>query len=133
MIFVSGGNGQFAKAVITTILSAGRGDELAVGTREVNSAFARELDGHGVSVRHADFRDPDLMQRALQGVEKALFVPTYDSNDLRLQQNLNALQAARAAGVRHVVYPSFLNAQSARVEHSRLVHYPTEQAIRASG
>jgi NAD(P)H dehydrogenase (quinone) len=32
-----------------------------------------------------------------------------------------------------VVYPSFLNAESARVEHSRLVHYPTEQALRASG
>jgi NAD(P)H dehydrogenase (quinone) len=31
------------------------------------------------------------------------------------------------------VYPSFINAESTRVEHSRLVHFPTEQAIRASG
>jgi hypothetical protein len=37
MIFVSGANGQLAKAVITTILSAGRGRSLAVGTRDVNS------------------------------------------------------------------------------------------------
>lgn len=133
MIFVSGANGQFARAVITTILQAGRGGSLAVGTRDVNSAFARELAGRGVSVRHADFRDPQLMRLALQGVDKALFIPTYDTNDQRLRQNLNALEAARAAGVRHVVYPSFLNAESARVEHSRLVHYPTEQAIRASG
>jgi len=86
-----------------------------------------------VNVRHADFRDAALMQRALQGVDKALFIPTYDTNDVRLQQNLNALAAARGAGVRHVVYPSFLNAESQQVEHSRLVHYPTEQAIRASG
>jgi NAD(P)H dehydrogenase (quinone) len=35
--------------------------------------------------------------------------------------------------VKHVVYASFLNAESQRVEHSRLVHFPTEQAIRASG
>jgi NAD(P)H dehydrogenase (quinone) len=133
MIFVSGANGQFAKAVIESILAAGRGASLAVGTRDPNSAFARELTDRGVSVRHADFRDPDLMRRALQGASKALFIPTYDTNDLRLRQNLNALEAARAAGVRHVVYPSFLNAESARVEHSRLVHYPTEQALRASG
>jgi NAD(P)H dehydrogenase (quinone) len=133
MIFVSGANGQLAKAVITSVVSAGRGATLAVGTRDVNSPFARGLAGQGVDVRHADFRDSDLMRRALQGVEKALFIPTYDANDVRLRQNLNALEAARAAGVRHVVYPSFLNAESARVEHSRLVHYPTEQAIRASG
>jgi NAD(P)H dehydrogenase (quinone) len=133
MIFVSGANGQLAKAVITTILSAGRAASLVVGTRDVNSPFASELAGQGVDVRHADFRDPALMRRALQGVEKALLIPTYDANDVRLRQNLNAVEAARAAGVRHVVYTSFLNAESARVEHSRLVHFPTEKAIRASG
>lgn len=133
MIFVSGANGQFAGAVIRTILSAGRGGSLVVGTRDVNTTFAHDLAGRGVTVRHADFRDPELMRRALQGVSKALFIPTYDTNDVRLQQNLNALKAASTAGVRHVVYPSFLNAESKRVEHSLLVHYPTEQAIRASG
>ncbi len=133
MIFVSGANGQFARAVITGIVAAGRGASLAVGTRDVNSAFAQELAGKGVSVRHADFREPELMRKALQGVDKALFIPTYDTNDQRLRQNLNALEAARAVGVGHVVYPSFLNAESRRVEHSRLVHLPTEEAIRASG
>ncbi len=133
MIFVSGANGQFAKAVIGNVLAAGRGSGLVVGTRDVNSAYARELAEQGVSVREADFRRPDLLRQALQGVSKALFIPTYDANDLRLQQNLNALEAARDSGVNHVVYASFLNAESDRVEHSRLVHYPTEQAIRASG
>jgi NAD(P)H dehydrogenase (quinone) len=133
MIFVSGANGQLAGAVIRAILQAGRAGSLVVGTRDVDSPFARELAGKGASVRHADFRDPALMREALQGVAKALFIPTYDANDLRLRQNLNAIEAARDAGVRHVVYPSFLNAENPRVEHSRLVHYPTEQAIRASG
>jgi NAD(P)H dehydrogenase (quinone) len=133
MIFVSGANGKFGRAVIENILAAGGSGALAVGTRDVNSPFARELAGQGVSVREADFRRPDLMQRALAGVTKALFIPTYDPNAERLQQNLNAIEAARAAGVRHVVYASFLRAESQRVEHSRLVHFPTEQAIRASG
>ena len=133
MIFVSGANGQFARAVIRNLLAAGRGSTLIVGTRDVHTAFARELVGQGVQVREADFRRADLMRQALEGVETALLIPTYDSNDLRLRQNLNALEAARDSGVRHVVYASFLRAESPRVEHSRLVHYPTEQAIRESG
>lgn len=133
MIFVSGANGQFAKTVINSILETAGADGLAVGTRNVDSPFARGLAGRGVSVRHADYREPALLRRALQGVEKALFIPTYDPDELRLRQNLNAIEAAEAAGVRHVVYASFLNAQSPLVEHSRLVHYPTEQALAASG
>lgn len=133
MIFVSGANGQFAGSVIASILAAGKAQELAVGTRNVNSPFARDLAARGVSVRAADFRQPEQIRRALEGVRKALLVPTYDTNDVRLQQNLNALQAAKDAGVAHVVYASFLRAESPVVEHSRLVHLPTEQAIRASG
>ena len=133
MIFVSGANGQFANAVIRNLLAAGRATDLVVGTRDVTTRFARQLAGQGVQVRTADFREPDTMRSALEGVSKALLIPTYDPNDQRLRQNLNALEAARAAGVRHVVYASFVHAESTLVEHSRLVHYPTEQAIRASG
>lgn len=133
MIFVSGANGKFARAVIRNILAAGRAGDLAVGTRDAGSPFAQELAAQGVRVREADFRRPETMRQALEGVRKALIIPTYDTNDVRLQQNLNAIEAARDAGVKHVVYASFLRAESQRVEHSRLVHYPTEQAIRASG
>jgi NAD(P)H dehydrogenase (quinone) len=133
MIFVSGANGQFARAVINNVLAAGKGGSLAVGTRDVRSVFAQELHDRGVSVREADFRRPELMRCALDGVSKALFIPTYDSNSERLQQNRNAIDAAKAVGVKHVVYASFLRAESQRVEHSRLVHFPTEQAIRKSG
>lgn len=133
MIFVSGANGQFARTVISSLLEAGAGHALAAGTRDTESPFARELAARGVSVRRADYSDPLSMRRALQGVEKALFIPTYDPDEVRLGQNLNALEAAKAAGVGHVVYASFLNAESPLVEHSRLVHYPTELALAASG
>lgn len=133
MIFVSGANGQFARAVIRNVLVNAPASSLVVGSRDVGTPFARELAELGVQVRPADFRRPDLMRSALEGIATALFIPTYDTNDVRLRQNLNALEAAQLAGVRHVVYASFLRAESQRVEHSRLVHFPTEQAIRASG
>lgn len=133
MIFVSGANGQFARAVIRNLLAAGRATSLIVGTRNIHSEFARELAEQGVRVREADYRRTDLMRQALEGIDTALFIPTYDANDQRLRQNLNAIEAARDRGVKHVVYASFLRAESPQVEHSRLVHYPTEQAIRESG
>ncbi|MEO6186366.1 MAG: NmrA family NAD(P)-binding protein [Steroidobacteraceae bacterium] len=133
MIFVSGANGHFGGSVIRNIIAAGRARDLAVGTRNVNSPFAGQLKDQGVTVREADFRQPEQMRRALEGVTKALFIPTYDANSERLQQNLNAIAAASAAGVQHVVYASFLRAELPLVEHSRLVHFPTEQAIRESG
>jgi NAD(P)H dehydrogenase (quinone) len=133
MNFVSGANGQFARSVIRNILAEGGAKSLIVGTRSIDSPFARELAQSGIEVRKADFREPQLMREALRGVDRALFIPTYDPNAVRLQQNLNALEAARSAGVGHVIYASFINVESPRVEHSRLVHLPTEQAIRASG
>lgn len=133
MIFVSGANGKFARTVISSLLEAGSAHELAVGTRDPESPFARELAARGVSVRMADYGDPLLMRRALRGVDKALLIPTYDPDEVRLGQNVNALEAAKVAGVGHVVYASFLNAESPLVEHSRLVHYPTELALAASG
>jgi NAD(P)H dehydrogenase (quinone) len=133
MIFVSGANGKFASGVIRNLLAAGSARSLVVGTRNIHTPFAKELVDRGVTVREADFRNADQMRAALKGVTKALFVPTYDSNDQRLQQNLNAIEAAKAAGVKHVIYASFVNAECALVDHSRLVHLPTEQAIRMSG
>ena len=132
-VFVSGANGQFANSVIRNVLSRGGGTSLVVGTRNVDSAFGRELAAAGVEVRRADFREPALMVEALRGVDRALFIPTYDPNTLRLQQNLNAIEAARTAGVGHIIYASFVNVESPLVEHSRMVHFPTEQALRASG
>lgn len=132
-VFVSGANGQFANSVIRNVLSRGGAGSLVVGTRNVDSAFARELAAAGVDVRKADFREPDLMAEALRGVDRALIIPTYDVNTVRLQQNLNAIEAARKAGVAHLIYASFVNVESPLVEHSRMVHFPTEQALRASG
>ncbi len=62
MIFVSGANGRFARAVTQGVLAAGRGTSLAVGTRDTQSAFAQELAAQGVRVREADLRHPELSE-----------------------------------------------------------------------
>ena len=103
MIFVSGANGQFARAVIRNVLAAGRATSLIVGTRDVNSAFAQELARQGVRVREADFRRPDLMRQALDGVEKALLIRTRASTKgetSRVRLRLRELRGADAIALR---------------------------------
>ena len=74
------------------------------------------------------------MPAAFEGVEAALVISTYASNSVRPRQNLNAIESAKRAGVRRLVYTSFAGAgPTARADHSVEVHWPTEQALMASG
>jgi len=135
VLIVTGANGQLAQAVIGELRQLVGGDErVVVTTRDPGSPTARRLAGEGVEVRHADFDDPASLVSGFAGATKVLVISTMAPNDQRLQMHLRAIDAAEAAGARHVVYTSFINAGADSItEHSRLVHYPTEQRLRSSG
>ena len=134
MLLVSGGNGNLARSVIANLLRITDPGNILVTTRDPASANARELAARGVTVRHGDFDAPETLGPAFAGASRALLISTYADNSERLRQNLAALEAAKAAGVRHILYTSFLAAgPDALAEHSQRVHWPTEQAIAASG
>jgi NAD(P)H dehydrogenase (quinone) len=134
MLLVSGANGNLARSVIANLLQLTDPANILVTTRDPASASARELAARGVTVRHGDFDAPETLRPAFAGASRALLISTYADNSERLRQNLAALEAARAAGVCHILYTSFLAAgPHALAEHSQRVHWPTEQAIAASG
>src|SRR5512139_2013266 len=134
MLLVTGANGHLAGAVIANLKNLVGPKAFAVTTRNPGSPYARALAAAGVDVRLGDFDAPETLAAAFRGIRKALVISTYSVNEVRLRQNLNALEAARAAGVEHILYTSFLGAgPNALPEHTQLVHWPTEQAIRASG
>ncbi len=134
MILVTGANGNLGGRVVDHLLKLVGASGFVAGTRTPESRFTRELDQSGVSVRRADFDDPATLPQAFDGIETALIISTYADNSVRPRQNLNAIEAAKAAGVQRLVYTSFANASaSSLAEHSHQVHYPTEQAMIASG
>ena len=108
MLLVSGGNGNLARSVIANLLRMTDPGNILVTTRDPASAHAQELAARGVSLRHADFDAPETLGPAFAGASRALLISTYDDNSVRLRQNLAALEAAKAAGVRHILYTSFL-------------------------
>lgn len=135
MFLVTGANGHFAGAVIDRLLElVGDDERIVVTTRDPRSANSHRLAARGVTVRHADFTQPESLADVFDGVHKALIVSTVGPNHERSRMHANAVDAAIAADVGHLIYTSFINAgPEAITEHSRLVHYPTEQRILGTG
>jgi NAD(P)H dehydrogenase (quinone) len=126
VIAVSGATGQLGGRV-ARLLSA-HGVELVLLGR--NPAKAPVLPE--ARFAHADFTDPDSVERALADVETFFFVSATESQHRAAQQR-DVVEAAARAGVQRVVYVSFVNAAPDCTFTFGRDHYWTEQAIRASG
>ncbi|MFI5429753.1 SDR family oxidoreductase [Aeromicrobium sp. UC242_57] len=82
-------------------------------------------------VRSASYGDPACVE-ALSGVDTVFMVSAHESAD-RLDQHRSFIDAAVAAGVRHVVYLSFVGASATSGFTLARDHGATEDYLRASG
>jgi NAD(P)H dehydrogenase (quinone) len=87
--------------------------------------------GLGVEIREADYRKPDTLARALQGVTRLVLISSGDF-DGRFAQHLNVIRAAQAAGTGHIIYTSILKGLGSPMLIAE-DHKETEKAIVASG
>jgi NAD(P)H dehydrogenase (quinone) len=84
-------------------------------------------------VRRADFDDPASLRPAMDGGEKLLLISTVRVGS-RVEQHTAAVEAARAAGVGHVVYTSLLGVRTpGNPSVEGYDHLATEKMIEASG
>jgi NAD(P)H dehydrogenase (quinone) len=134
MLMVTGANGNLGRHVVANLQALVGPGGFVAGTRDPSTPFARELAASGIQVRRTDFDEPSTLTAAFEGIETALLISTYAPNSVRPRQNLNAIENAKRAGVRRLVYTSFAGASpTSRADHSIEVHWPTEQALMASG
>lgn len=131
-ILVTGAGGNLGKLAIHWLLENYDGPIIAA-TRAPEKLS--ELAARGVSVRHADFDQPETLAAAFAGVQRLLLVST-DALEVpgqRIKQHSNAIQAAVAAGVKHIAYTSFFNPEPGTANLTAGDHYSTEEAIKNSG
>jgi uncharacterized protein YbjT (DUF2867 family) len=86
----------------------------------------------GATVAVATYGDREASRAALTGVDVVLLVSAAESAD-RLAQHRTVVEAAAEAGVRHVVYTSFLGAAPDATFTLARDHWATEQHIRDLG
>lgn len=127
-ILVTGATGKLGAHVVETLLKTVPAEHLAVSVRDAKKA--EHLAVRGVDVRQADFTSPESLATAFAGIDKLLLISSSDGD--RVAQHTAAIDAAKTAGVRYIVYTSAPNAQ----ESSFFLvndHRATENAIIASG
>ncbi|TAH34874.1 MAG: SDR family oxidoreductase [Planctomycetota bacterium] len=126
MILVTGPGGTVGSQVVKALGSAKARFRAAYFSSEKAEA-ARVL---GVDAVVIDYRRPDTLRAAFRGSDR-LFLLGPSAPD-QTQLELNAVEAAKAAGVRHIVKLSVLRADEEQFVIAR-IHRPVEKAIEASG
>lgn len=132
MILVTGANGHLGRHIVEHLAARlGGTDGIAVSVRD--TAKAADLAGRGISVRHGDFDQPATLPQAFAGVDKLVLVSTDGPREVRIGQHRAAIAAAKAAGVAHILYTSFVDTTADSPAEFAAVHRATEADLAASG
>jgi NAD(P)H dehydrogenase (quinone) len=131
LIVISGASGGLAGEAIEALVSRGVPFEklvLVTRTPEKLSSLAER----GAIVRAGDFDKPESLPEAFAGGRQLLLISTSGDGD-RLAQHTAAISAARRAGIRHIVYTSWINAIQDNPAAVTRDHRMTEEALVRSG
>lgn len=128
-LLVTGAAGQFGRIAVEELLARGATKVIA-GTRD--PAKLADLAARGVTVRKVDFDDAASLASGFAGVDRVLIIST-DGIGKRVAQQTAAVAAAKAAGVKHIVYTSSPAPRPNADAGLAGEHFWTEVAIAQSG
>ena len=123
---VTGSTGELGGQVARLLSAAGVKQRLLARTPRK----APPLDG--ATILAAAYENSSATRTALTGARTVFMVSASESRE-RLDQHCDFVDAAVAAGVRHLIYVSFVAAAQDAVFTLARDHYATEEYIRASG
>jgi NAD(P)H dehydrogenase (quinone) len=131
-LFVTGAGGHLGRLIVETLLEQGFA-KIVAGTRKPQAMA--DLAAKGAKIVAADFDDPATLDVGFKGVDRLLIISTdaVGVPGMRLRQHVSAIDAARKAGVKHIVYTSMLKPEPGSAVVFAPDHYGTEQALEKSG
>ncbi|MDV5143774.1 NAD(P)H-binding protein [Streptomyces sp. SBC-4] len=121
MILVTGATGNIGSALVKELRACGAGPLRALSRNAAQAAFPE-----GVEAVEGDFAEPASLKRALEGV-RSLFLVS------RVGSDADILEAARQAGVAHVVLVSSITVQTHPHLGPAAENAAVEQLLRDSG
>ena len=130
MIALTGVTGTLGGRVAARLSAAG---DVPLRLVVRDAARAPDLPGAEVVENPGGYADGAGLRAALAGVDTLYLVSAAEAED-RLRQHVTAVEAAAAAGVRRIVYTSFVGADRPDPTFTLVRHHgATEEAIRATG
>jgi uncharacterized protein YbjT (DUF2867 family) len=126
MICVTGASGTVGREVVKQLQAMNAPFRAAVSS----ASSAEAVRAQGIDVAICDYHQPDTVRAALQGCDTLFLLGPNLLDQTPLE--IGVVDAAKAAGVRHVVKLSVMGAVDEAYSLAH-VHRPVEKAIEASG
>lgn len=126
---ITGASGQLGQLVLAALLKKVPAERIIAAARTPS-----KLDGfvaRGVTVREADYDKPETLAAAFSGVDRLLLISASEIGK-RVAQHKAVIEAAKAAGVKLLVYTSLLHADTSPISLAE-EHRQTETMIKESG
>jgi uncharacterized protein YbjT (DUF2867 family) len=125
MICITGAGGTLSGEVMRQLLSVGA----PVRGAYFSPARADAARAKGIEAVVSDYNRPETLREAFRGCDRVFLLGPNALNQTELESN--AVEAAGAAGVRHLVKQSVMGAEESY--SLARIHRPVETAIEASG
>jgi NAD(P)H dehydrogenase (quinone) len=133
VVGITGATGALGRAITECVLRSHPAEQLVLLSRTPGKLVVP--DGPPVTVRPADFDDPDTLRDAFAAIDVLMLIST-DAIGRRATQHKAAIAAAAKAGVERIVYTSLPNANAEFPMLLRPVsddHADTEAALCSAG
>jgi NAD(P)H dehydrogenase (quinone) len=131
MILITAATGHLGTATIDFLLQKNvPANQIAGLVRDEKKAAG--LSAKGISLRKGDYHDAASLQAAFKGIDTLVFISSGSIHD-RVAQHKNVVDAAKANGVKNILYTSVLKASETLKFLPALDHYHTENFLKESG
>ena len=131
MILVTGATGQLGQQIVEGLLKQSPRAHIGVSVRDPEKAT--DFERRGVRVSKGDFTDPTSLYKAFEGAEQVLIISGSALGDEGVRQHGNAIQAAKQAGAKRILYTSHQAANASSAVAFARDHAATEALLMASG
>lgn len=133
-IIVSGASGQLGSLVIEELLARNVAPEnLILVSRTPDTDHLQAYAARGASVRFGDFNEPASLDAAYAGGTRMLLISINGGGGSRPEMHKVAIDAAARAGVKHIAYTSYVNADRNEASALAADHLRTERILEESG
>ncbi|MFN8333932.1 MAG: SDR family oxidoreductase [Cyclobacteriaceae bacterium] len=133
-VLITGATGQLGTATIDFLLAKYKTDNIIALAR--NADKAASLKSKGIEVKIGDYDDYNSLLQATKGVKTMLLISSSEMTKSRAIHHINAINAAKENGVKHIIYTGFIRTHDDPTSPLWFIakdHVETEKYLKESG
>lgn len=133
-ILITGATGNLGRSTIDFLLAKNKQNQIVGLARDAEKA--QLLQAKGVEVRLGNYDNYDSLLKATEGIDTMLLISSSEIVKSRAEQHINAINAARENGVKHVIYTGFMRTHDDPLSPLWFIakdHVETENYLKQSG